>query len=203
VVFGVTSLIGVLTLIQALRYKDEVVVFRDKIVDKEEARKEEAELAGKTTISLDTVKSSLEEGILKTALTAALHSLCKQLDAGQGALYISKEEQGKRLVELTAGYALSMGESTVVRFEFGEGLIGQVASTGQSLYVDEVPQGYITILSGLGSASPRYVLIVPVKNNQSVTGVIEIASFTRATDDQRKFVEEAAHLISEKILKNG
>ena len=66
-------------------------------------------------------------------------------------------------------------------------------------YVDDVPDGYIKIVSGLGSASPRHLLIVPVKKNNQVLGIIELASFTEVSEDQRKFVEEAAQLLANKI----
>ncbi len=78
-------------------------------------------------------------------------------------------------------------------------MIGQSAANGSTLYVDDVPEGYIKIVSGLGSASPKYLLIVPIGKDGQVFGVIEIASFTEITEDQRKFVEEAAQLIAEKI----
>lgn len=198
-VTGVTFLLGLLSLIWALRYKKEVIVFRDKIIDTAQLQKEAAEQAGKTTISLDSVITALDQSNIKDALQASIQSICKQLDAGQGALYQVAVREEKRMVELKTGYALNMGESTVIGFEFGEGLVGQVATTGQALYIDEVPDGYITILSGLGSASPHYLLIVPIKENDQVVGVLEIASFTKTTEDQRKFVDEAAHLISEKL----
>jgi putative methionine-R-sulfoxide reductase with GAF domain len=125
-----------------------------------------------------------------------IHAICKQLEAGQGAVYIAKEESGIRKVELKAGYALSIGESTVIKYEFGEGLIGQSAAGAKTLYVDEVPEGYVKILSGLGSASPRYLLIVPMKKEEKVIGVVEIASFSPISDNERKFVEESAQLIA-------
>jgi methyl-accepting chemotaxis protein len=57
----------------------------------------------------------------------------------------------------------------------------------------------VKIISGLGSASPQYILIVSIKKADQVVGVIELASFTRINEDQRKFVEEASALIAEKI----
>lgn len=197
-VVGITFLVGALTLTWALRYKKEVLVFRDRTADAQ-AERDAADQSGRTTISLDTVKASLQSRDKKEALLAGLTAICKQLEAGQGALYEVKETEGKRRVELKTGYALSIGESKVISFEFGEGLIGQAAASGRTLYIDDVPDGYITILSGLGSASPRFLLIVPVKKAEQVTGILEIASFTKVTEDQRKFVEESAQLISEKI----
>jgi putative methionine-R-sulfoxide reductase with GAF domain len=202
-VTGSTFLIGLSTVVSALRYKKEIVVFRDKIIDKEDIRKEAAEQAGKTTISLDVIHNCLSLSDKKQALTDSVKTICKQLDAGQGALYLATEENGKRIVELYAGYALHIGESTILKFEFGEGLVGQVASSGTTLYVDEVPEGYITILSGLGSTSPRYLLLVPVASNDRLAAVLEIATFHKVTEDQRKFVEEAAQLMTEKILAIG
>ena len=136
----------------------------------------------------------------KDILDAGLNTICKQLDAGQGAIYMATESAGKRTVELQSGYALNIGESTTISYEFGEGLIGQAAASGQSLYVDDVPQGYIKIASGLGTASPKYLLIVPLKHNGQVLGVIEVASFAAVSDTQRKFSEESAQLVANKIF---
>lgn len=201
-VLGVTLLIGAFTITSSLRYKKEVIVYRDRILDTTKAASD-ADQTGKTTISLDSVKGSMQQARSeKEILQSGVQAICKQLDAGQGALYLAKEEDGKRKVELKVGYALTIGESTVISYEFGEGLIGQSASGARTLYVDDVPEGYIKIISGLGSASPRYLLIVPLKSNEQVKGVLEIASFHAITEDQRKFVEESAQLVAEKISKS-
>jgi len=197
---GATFLLGALTLSGSLRYKKELIVMRDRVIDAAQANRDDADQAGKTSISLDAVKSSLQQARnQKDILNSGLQAICKQLEAGQGAVYLAREEDGKRTVELQNGYALSVGESTVIKFEFGEGLVGQAAASARTLYVDDVPTGYIKIISGLGSASPRYLLIVPIKQQAQVLGIVEIASFTNVTEDQRKFVEEAAQLVADKI----
>jgi hypothetical protein len=198
-IIAATFAVGALALIVALRYKKEVVIFRDRSIEAAATKKNESE-QGKTTISLDGVISSLQQTEDKKAIfEAGLNAICKQLEAGQGAIYTATETEGKRTVELQGGYALNIGESTVINYEFGEGLIGQAAASGRSLYVDDVPEGYIKIVSGLGSASPRYLLIVPVKQNDEVLGVMEIASFTPISEDSRKFSEEAGQLIANQI----
>jgi hypothetical protein len=199
VITGITFLIGVIALIIALRYKKEVVIFRDRSIEAEKAAKQESE-QNKSTISLNTLTANLgQTKSEKEILDIGLNTICKQLEAGQGAIYTAIEKDGKRSVELRGGYALAIGESTIINYEFGEGLIGQAAASGQALYVDDVPEGYIRIVSGLGTASPKFLLIVPVKDKQQVFGVMEIASFVAITTDQRKFAEEAAQLIAEKI----
>jgi hypothetical protein len=199
IVISITFLIGAVSLLSALKYSKEVIVYRDKKMDKS-LSDEQSGQASKSSISLDLVKISLNPAKSeKDILVAGLQAICKQLDAGQGAIYGAIEEDGKRKVELKGGYALSLGESTIIRYEFGEGLIGQSAANGKTLYVDDVPEGYIRIVSGLGSASPKYLLIIPIKNQERIVGIMEIASFTHITEDQRKFAEESANLIAEKI----
>jgi putative methionine-R-sulfoxide reductase with GAF domain len=193
---AITFFLGGLTVWLALQYKTEIVVFRDKQTEK--VRINDSADETKTTISLESVKTTLKDAkTIDDVAHLGLQVICKQLNAGQGAFYFATSNSEKRVLELKTGYALSIGESKIISYEFGEGLIGQAASGVKTLYVDEIPEGYIKILSGLGSASPRYLLIVPVKKQQHVIGVIEIASFTAITDDQRKFVEESAQLIAE------
>lgn len=195
---GITFIVGAAALMVSMRYKKEVIVFRDRAEDI--SKTDSAETSDKTTISLDGVKSSLNQARnSKDTIQAGLHAICKQLDVGQGALYLLGEDDNKKKIELKTGYALNMGESTVISYELGEGLIGQSAAGGRTLYIDDVPEGYIKILSGLGSASPRYLLIVPMRNKEQILGVIELASFTSISEDQRKFVEESAQLIADKI----
>jgi len=198
-----TFVAGALGLIVALRYKREVVVFRDRSIEAAANNKQETDQS-KTTISLDGVTAALKDKEdQKAAMDAGLNAVCKQLEAGQGAIYIVNETEEKRTVELQGGYALNIGESTTISYEFGEGLIGQAAVSGRALYVDDVPEGYIKIVSGLGSASPKYLLIVPMKHNNAVLGVIEIASFTPISEDSRKYTEEAGQLIANQITNKA
>lgn len=199
IVIGITFILGIAGITQALRYKRELIVYRD--------RKNDTNLDGqngsdssKSTISVDSINAALRTANgEKEILQSGLQSICKQLEAGQGAAYQAQQENETRFVELKTGYALSINESTTTRYTFGEGLIGQAAANGQLLYLDEVPEGYIKIISGLGSASPRFLLIAPVKHQDTVLGVLEIASFSPYSADQRKFVEQGAQLIADKL----
>jgi hypothetical protein len=196
---GITFVIGVFTVWYALNYKNEVVVFRDKQTDQNNAGNNGSE-ADRSVISLENVRESLKQVYSeKEIMQSGLHAVCKQLEAGQGAVYTLQEEEGKRRFELKTGYALAIAESTVISYEIGEGLIGQAGASGKTLYVDDIPEGYVKIISGLGSASPRYLLIVSIKSNDRVSGIMEIASFSPLNEHQRKFVEDSAQLIADKI----
>jgi putative methionine-R-sulfoxide reductase with GAF domain len=201
-VIGLTFLVGALAIWYSLQYRNEVIVFRDKQLQKTDIENQAGD-SGASTISLESVRNSIKVAKSdKEILQAGLHAICKQVDAGQGAIYLTEENGNARKVELKVGYALNLGESAVISFEYGEGLIGQAAAGGRTLYVDEVPEGYIKIISGLGSASPKYLLVVPMKQQDRVVGVMEIASFTSISEDQRKFVEESTQLITASLTGN-
>jgi methyl-accepting chemotaxis protein len=200
---GGTFLLGAVTLWASMRYRKELIVFRDRTLDTG-ADQHQQNQEGKTTITLDSVVSTISTSTDEQSLLEQwLEAVGKQLDVGQGALYRLSNNNGQRVMELKCGYALSLGESTVIQYEVGEGLIGQAAASGNTLLVDDIPEGYIKIISGLGSASPRFILIVPIKSQETVLGIIELASFHGFSEDQRRYVEEAAALLAEKISKNG
>jgi hypothetical protein len=194
-----TFLLGMGTIFFSLYGKKELIVFRDKKLEDQLAEHDAAN-AGLSNISLEGVKEKLRTATQeKDIFQNGLQGICKQIDAGQGAAYTVLETGGVRKVELRGGYALNVAESTIIAFEFGEGLVGQAAASAKTIYVDDVPEGYIKIISGLGSASPKYILFTPVKKQEQLRGVLEIATFTPITDDQRKFVEEAAQLMADKL----
>jgi len=198
VIVAATFLVGVAVLSQAMKYKKELVVFRERTNEMNQADLDSA--AEKSTITVEGVKAAIASASgEKNIFQQGLDAICKQLDAGQGAAYVIRQDNESRYAELLTGFALSVNETTSLRYNFGEGLIGQAASGGQLLYLDEVPEGYIKVISGLGSASPRYLLIAPVKNQNSVLGILEIATFSPITADQRKFVEQSTQLVAEKL----
>jgi putative methionine-R-sulfoxide reductase with GAF domain len=112
-----------------------------------------------------------------TSFTRALSLICKELEASQAAAYQVKQEDDKRWIELFASYAYHVPEGEKVSFRFGEGLTGQVAKEGKPVNINAVPEGYIKILSGLGSATPNHLIILPLREGDEIVGVVEIASF--------------------------
>jgi methyl-accepting chemotaxis protein len=198
-ILAITFGIGSFALWFTLNHKNELIVFRDKQLNQKTGNGDSAE-SGQTTISLEAVRESIRQAKNeKEILQSGLHAVCKQLEAGQGAVYLLQDSEGTRMLELKTGYALSIGENTMITYAVGEGLIGQAAASGRTLYIDDVPEGYIKIVSGLGSASPRFLLISALKQQDRVLGVLEIASFTPLSENQRKFVEESAQLVADKI----
>lgn len=142
-----------------------------------------------------------EEKDIATAGTKILSSLCEKLEASQAALYQRINKGNKRSLQLFASYAFILPESDTLTFEFGEGLVGQAAKEGKSVNIKSVPDGYIRIFSGLGNSTPNYLLLIPIKDNDTIYGVAEIASFRAFSNKDQKLAEEIFSLLSPKLAK--
>lgn len=107
-----------------------------------------------------------------------LTGLVKYLKGNQGSLFVlNNEEEGEYFLELKAAYAFDRKKFVQKRVEIGQGLVGQCYLEKQTIHLRKVPNEYITITSGLGLANPTYLMIVPLKFNENVFGIVEIASF--------------------------
>ena len=129
-----------------------------------------------------------------------LIELVKYIDANQGGIYVVEDDgDDKKSIKMKACYAWERLKMTDQKFEFGEGLIGQCVVEQESIYLSDVPNNFVSIKSGLGDANPNCVLIVPLKVNEDVIGVIEIASFKVYDEYQLDFVEKLAENIGSTI----
>jgi hypothetical protein len=147
------------------------------------------------TVVDDIKKIAATKDSANTKLEKALSRICNHLEASQGAVYACFNTASPNYIELKAGYALMKSESQITRYEYGEGLPGQVAKEGNIVNISKVPDGYIQVLSGLGSATPTNLLICPVEVNKQIKGIVELASFTKFTNRQSQIVKQAFELI--------
>ncbi|MBL7856791.1 MAG: GAF domain-containing protein [Cyclobacteriaceae bacterium] len=124
----------------------------------------------------------------------------KYTRSNQGGLFILNEEnEADRYLELVAAYAFERKKFIQKRIDLGEGLVGQCYLEGQRIYLLEVPQEYITITSGLGGSVPSALLIIPMKVNEKIFGVIELASFHPFQEYEIELVEKLAESIGSTI----
>lgn len=136
----------------------------------------------------------------KQKLNNVLNKICNHIEAVQGALYVVTKEKNIKYIELMAAYAYHKPESEEIRYEFGEGLAGQVAKEGKLVNINEVPEGYIKVISGLGDTTPNNLLIVPLKKGNTVIGVVEIASFKAFRKGDIAYLEQVFSLAAERTM---
>lgn len=129
-----------------------------------------------------------------------ISNLVQYIEANQGAFFIiNDEDQGDKHLEMTACYAYERRKFPDKRVEIGEGLLGNVVLEKERVYMTEVPEEYVNITSGLGKATPKCLLILPLKVNEEVHGALEIASFHELEDYVIEFAEKVAESIASTI----
>jgi putative methionine-R-sulfoxide reductase with GAF domain len=116
-----------------------------------------------------------------------LSIICKATDACQGMFYVRKEDNGVYFAA-TASYAFFTEEDLHKHYELGEGLVGQAAKEKILLHIEQVPQNYVTIVSGLGKSKPISLIIAPVVKDNQTIAVIELAFFKEITDFDKETI---------------
>ncbi|MBL3658212.1 PAS domain S-box protein [Fulvivirga sediminis] len=123
-------------------------------------------------------------------------NLVRYLKANQGALFVVEEEESDQYMELKASYAYDRKKYIKRKIYRKEGLVGQCWLEGDKILLKDVPQDYMNITSGVGDAVPSEVIIVPLKINEEIYGVIELASFSEFENYQIDFLEKVGENIA-------
>jgi PAS domain S-box-containing protein len=128
-------------------------------------------------------------------------NLVKYLKANQGALYVIDDtgENEDQTMSMVSCYAWDKKKFINQKVHVGEGLAGQAWQEGDIIYITDVPQNYVRITSGLGDANPNAILIVPLKVNDQIFGVVELATFGSFKDFEIDFVKRIAESIASTI----
>ncbi|MFF8957242.1 HAMP domain-containing protein, partial [Streptomyces sp. NPDC014894] len=136
-----------------------------------------------------------------------MSELTPVVSAQHGAFFLAMQTGGQDVVGgggdssyelvMRASYGYSAGLMPT-SFRPGETLIGTAAEEKRTIQVN-VPPGYLKISSGLGEASPAYVIVLPVLFEGKVLGVIELASFQPFTQIQRDFLNQIAEMIATSV----
>ena len=199
---GVTLILGLGSVVFALYLlnNNQQADQTDRVADnKKHTDTNVAESASDESIQLENLVAEIQSGLgdmrdNKQKYEKILRALCMKIDASQGIIYSVEKEKNKKYIEMFASFAFNLAESQTIRYEMGEGLAGQVAKEGKKLSISDVPEGYITIISGLGASSPKHLIIVPIKMKGEVTFVVEIASFKPLTEFDEQLIKNAMTL---------
>jgi len=127
-----------------------------------------------------------------------LQNIAKEIDIVQGLVFVLDETD--KLFKISGEYAY-YSEEQPCSFPLGETLSGQVAKNQKLLNLKDIPEGYVTVLSGLGKSAPRNLIIAPIIRNDECIGVIELASFKSFGENEevlvQKINESIANLLNE------
>ncbi len=134
---------------------------------------------------------------IKVLANDIIKNIVHYLNANQGGLFLLNDQESSVVIyELLSAFAFDREKYIQKQVELGEGLVGTCAAEQNTIYLTEVPQNYIQITSGLGDANPSSLLLVPLKTENEVLGVIEVASFHPFKKHEIAFAEKVAESIA-------
>jgi hypothetical protein len=137
---------------------------------------------------------------LDTLARKLISELVKYLGAKVGGLFLIRSgENGEPAIELIASYAYDRVKHLQKTIQVGEGLVGRCVQEGKTIFLTDIPDDYIRIKSGLGEDNPRCLLIVPLRLNEEIKGVIELATLEIFEDFQIEFIERIGTSIASSI----
>ena len=133
-----------------------------------------------------------------------LSEIIKYIKANQGGLYlVNEDEEGEKYLDLVACYAYERKKFLTKRIEIGQGLVGQCYLEGEVIAIKEVPEEYINITSGLGDAPPTFIVIIPLIQENTISGVLEVALFHEMVDYKIEFLQKLGESIASFVSTNS
>jgi len=129
-----------------------------------------------------------------------IHNLVNMLGVNQGGIFMVNDEADEVYLELTASVAYGRRKYREKKIFIGDGLVGACAYEKKKIYVTNVPENYAEIRSGLGTANPKTILIVPLVTENYLVGVIELASLKEIDDFNIEFTEKITEMIAASLF---
>lgn len=142
------------------------------------------------------ITSKGESQNLENYIENQLVNLSKEYDFAQAVFYVKDDNNSFNPVSYYAYYSDEEPTSIIE----GDGIIGQSIKDKKMLSIDDIPEGYITILSGLGKGNPKSLLIVPALIDNNVIAVAEIASLSDFTKEDKYLIQESISEIAKNII---
>lgn len=126
-----------------------------------------------------------------------INNLLEYINAVQGSLFmLNTNDTENKIYELTAAIAFDRDKLIEKKFEIGEGLVGRCANEKKTIVLHDTPEDFVEITSGMNQENPRNFLLVPLKINDDVFGVIELVSYNHFKKHQIEFVEKIGENIA-------
>ena len=120
---------------------------------------------------------------------AMLRHICFFTESVIGLKYIIDQENTLVLEHKVGVIEDSEDPAQLVKtsYTLDDGLIAQALKSSEVLVIDDLPEGYITVGSGLGESTPNFLAIIPLlDDNEKVVSIIELASFAEYNASKKK-----------------
>lgn len=129
-----------------------------------------------------------------------LRNIINYIEASQGTfILLDEDKEGNHLLKLMALYAYDKKRYEEREYDLENGLLGQVYKEKKLVYIEDVPDDYISITSGMGEAKPKCLIILPLIYGDIMYGILEISSFSVFDNYHINFLEKLSEVIASSI----
>jgi len=129
-----------------------------------------------------------------------ISALVKFLKANQGGFYLLNDSNTEDIhIELKAAFAYDRKKMLDTKIYIGENLVGRCFQEKKIITINNLPEGYMYITSGLGEKTPTHLLLSPMVSDNEAFGVIEIASFYKFEPHEISFMERVSERIASSV----
>src|SRR3712207_5421174 len=139
---------------------------------------------------------------LQTVSRLIMSELTPTVSGQHGAFFLTEADAAdangdpeSAELKLIASYGYKKRKNVSNRFKPGEGIVGQAALEKKSITIEDPPEDYIRVTSGLGESAPKNIVALPVLFEEQVLGVIELASFQRFSEIHQQFLDQLVETI--------
>jgi len=139
-------------------------------------------------ITKELEKAAIAEGNNQLKSERMLSVLCSNLKAGQGVLFRIITDGSAPKLKVFASYAFVANKNSEEGFEMNDGLLGLAVKEDRKIELTDIPKENVKVFSGLGQSAPSSVVIIPIKNNGEMRGVLELSFIGRHNNDVQKFI---------------
>jgi GAF domain-containing protein len=111
-----------------------------------------------------------------------------------GAIYLFDEKTNSLVKQTNYGF-----EATHHTIALGVGQISACFEKHETITIENMPDNYFKVSSGLGSAMPKHLLLVPLQYEGFCVGVMELASFHEIPVYRLRFIEKLSAQVTATI----
>lgn len=122
-----------------------------------------------------------------------LQFICRKTEAVMGNIFVLNEDENEPFMELISTYAFDKRKVNKYKVFEGEGLVGRVWKEKTALYIDQIPEDYITIQTGILNSKPSYITIIPMIIDNKIHGIIELAFYHKTAKEKLEFIQKCVN----------
>jgi ligand-binding sensor domain-containing protein len=142
-----------------------------KAIEEEQTKNFERRWMDQSLSSISEILSKSKDNV-KALCSSVLSALVKRCELNAGVIYIFDEQEQTLMKQ--ASYGITNIPDSISP---GTGQVGECFEKRESIVIDNLPENFLTISSGLGGATPKVLVLVPLEYEEICVGVMELACF--------------------------